>query len=206
MMMAAQMLESDFATLPDLVRAHAAERPDAVAAADAVRRLSWSELDQLTDRTRRDCSRTALRKATAPRSRGSDSVEQMAVIIGTLRAGGVAGLVTNSATGEQMAAMIADTGARHLFLDSAAKASLEGQVITASDLIAMDGSGAGTPLDAWLSLAGAKPTPVEIRPEDGFNIIYSSGTTGTPKGIVQSHQMRWQHIMRGAARLRPTMR
>src|SRR3546814_17762951 len=98
----------------------------------------------------------------------------MGVILGTWRAGGVAGLVTNSATGEQMAAMIADTGARHLFLDSAAKASLAGQVITASDLVAMDGSDAGKPLEAWLSLAGAKPQQGEILLEDGFNIISSS--------------------------------
>jgi long-chain acyl-CoA synthetase len=32
-----------------------------------------------------------------------------------------------------------------------------------------------------------------------FNIIYSSGTTGSPKGIVQSHRMRWMHVQRGAA-------
>ncbi|WP_152998821.1 class I adenylate-forming enzyme family protein, partial [Sphingopyxis sp. H115] len=193
-----EMLDGDFATLPDLVRAHAVERPDAVAAADPVRRLSWSELDQLTDRIAARLQQDGFRKGDRTAIAGLNSVEQMAVILGTLRAGGVAGLVTNSATGEQMAAMIADTGARHLFLDGAAKASLAGQAITASELVAMDGSDAGTPIEAWLSLAGARPVPVDILPEDGFNIIYSSGTTGTPKGIVHSHAMRWQHILRGA--------
>ena len=56
---------------------------------------------------------------------------------------------------------------------------------------------AGTPFDAWLAPTGSAPKPVEIRPEMAFNIIYSSGTTGTPKGIVQPHGMRWTHVMRG---------
>ena len=103
-----ELLDSAFATLPDLVRAHAAERPDAVAAADPARRLSWSELDQMVDRIAARLQQDGLAKGDRTAIAGLNSVEQMAVILGTLRAGGVAGLITNSATGEQMAAMIAD--------------------------------------------------------------------------------------------------
>jgi acyl-CoA synthetase (AMP-forming)/AMP-acid ligase II len=197
-MTSTDLLAGDFATLPDLVRAHAAERPDAIAAADPIRRLSWSELDTMTDRIAARLQTDGFSKGDRTAIAGLNSVEQMAVILGTLRAGGIAGLITNSATGEQMAAMIADTGARHLFLDSAAAASLEGQNVAASDRIAIDGSDSGTPLDDWMAPAGTLPASVAIEPLDGFNIIYSSGTTGTPKGIVHSHAMRWQHIVRGA--------
>ena len=197
-MTSASLLDSDFATLPDLVRGYAAERPDDIAAADPARRLSWSELDAVMDRIAARLQADGFVKGDRTAVAGLNSVEQMAAILGTLRAGGVAGLITNSATGEQMAAMIADTGARHLFLDTAASASLEGQTVTATDRIAMDGSDVGVPLEEWMTPAGVKPEPVDIQPEDGFNIIYSSGTTGTPKGIVHSHAMRWQHIQRGA--------
>jgi len=196
-MTSTDLLDSAFATLPDLIRAHAAERPDAVAAADPSRRLSWSELDRMMDRIAVRLQQDGFQSGDRTAVAGLNSVEQMAAILGTLRAGGVAGLITNSATGEQMAAMIADTGARHLFLDGAAAVSLEGQTVTATDRIAMDGSGVGVALDDWMAPVGTKPNAVEIRPEDGFNIIYSSGTTGTPKGIVHSHAMRWQHIQRG---------
>jgi len=64
--------------------------------------------------------------------------------------------------------------------------------------VRLDASAPGTAFDDWLAAPGAQPRPVDVRPESPFNIIYSSGTTGTPKGIVQPHGMRWAHVARGA--------
>ncbi len=197
------LLASDFATLPALVKAFAAERPEAPAVADPDGRISWKELDDFADRIAAQLQAEGVGPGQATAIAGLNSVTQVCVLIGTLRAGAIAGLITNTATGEQMAAMIVDSGANHLFLDEKAAESLEGQSFGAPKRIALDGGTWGEPLFAWMAPEGARPQPVEITPATGFNIIYSSGTTGTPKGIVHSHAMRWQHIQRGVAAYGP---
>ena len=51
----------------------------------------------------------------------------------------------------------------------------------------------GGELDCWEKISSEKKDygfEYNCRPEDNFNIIYSSGTTGVPKGIVQTHRAR----------------
>ncbi len=61
------------------------------------------------------------------------------------------------------------------------------------------GNDAGTePLRRWLAPKGAAPAPVAIGPDWTFNIIYSSGTTGVPKGVVQPHTQRTPWELPGA--------
>jgi acyl-CoA synthetase (AMP-forming)/AMP-acid ligase II len=196
------LLESEFATLPDLVRAHASERPDAIAVADADGRVTWRELDDAADRIAVRLIADGAGRGSAVAIAGFNSVSQVTILLGTLRAGAIAALITYTATGAQMAAMVIDSGARHLFLDKHTADNLAGHDYGNPACIAMDAgesadSAAGEPLSAWMAPAGTAPVKRVIAPDDGFNIIYSSGTTGTPKGIVHSHAMRWQHIVRG---------
>jgi uncharacterized protein (TIGR02246 family) len=134
------------------------------------------------------------RDGLAPRSSvaicAANSLEYVAVFLGALRAGvAVAPLATQSSA-QQLASMAADSGARHFFVDAAVPA-----FDTAARRIFLDGS-ASPSLQEWLAPEGARPQPVAVQPDWPFNIIYSSGTTGTPKGIVQPHGMRWGHVAR----------
>jgi acyl-CoA synthetase (AMP-forming)/AMP-acid ligase II len=83
--------------------------------------------------------------------------------------------------------MIADSGASMVFVDEQAAMAMPA---VEAKVIRLD------QLDDWLGAEEDSLSPEEVGPDDPFNIIYSSGTTGTPKGIVQSHGMRWAQIKR----------
>ena len=101
--------------------------------------------------------------------------------------------------------MVSDAAARLLMLDAACAdsfAEVPAPEAGGPQRIALDGVASpatGRALADWLVPDGTPPQRVEVPPASAFNIIYSSGTTGEPKGIVQPHSMRWVHVKRGAA-------
>ena len=196
---AADLLATDFATLPALIAAHARERGDATAVADDTGSITYAELDAAIDRVAVALQRDSVAPRQAVAIVAYPSVDYAIVFLGALRAGCVATPIAPSATPASIAAMIADCQAPVVFLDEANAAALAGMELTARTILFAGSSATGIPFGDWLAPEGARPIAVAIAPDDPFNIIYSSGTTGTPKGIVQSHAMRWAHIARNAA-------
>jgi acyl-CoA synthetase (AMP-forming)/AMP-acid ligase II len=192
-MSAESLLTSEFATLPDIIREQAKERGAKTAVADDRAAYTYAQLDATMDRIVVALQRDGVRQGQAVAIIASASIEYAAIFIGALRAGCMAAPLAPSSTSESLSAMIADCGAPIVFVDGENQAAIAHQPVAAKQ-VRLDTD----EFEAWLAPAGARPDPVEIKPDDGFNIIYSSGTTGTPKGIVQSHRMRWAHIHRNA--------
>jgi acyl-CoA synthetase (AMP-forming)/AMP-acid ligase II len=171
-----QLLPDDFTALPDLVRGHAKRRPAHAAIIFGNETISWGGFDLAADRVAGAFAREGLGRGDVVAICARMSPSYLLLWVGALRAGLAVAPIADSMPPEVRAGMVNDSGAARLF-DEAALESIED----------------------WMAPEGQRPPPTEIRPGDPFNIIYSSGTTGTPKGIVQPHAMRWSHVQRGLA-------
>ncbi|RZL90553.1 MAG: 4-coumarate--CoA ligase [Variovorax sp.] len=192
------MIEREFGVIADLILSHAQRAPERPALIDAVDRVSYGELDALMNRIAAGLQRDGLVAGDAIAICASSSVNYAAVFLGAVRAGIAVAPLAPGSTPASLARMIEDAEARVLFVDEAAAAVIGPPAEGAIPRIALDGSAAGRDFETWLAPAGTRPTAVEPEPAWPFNIIYSSGTTGEPKGIVQGHGMRWAHVKRGA--------
>ena len=194
---AASLPDLPFALIADAVRDHARARPAHPALIAGGETLDYAGLDALMDRVAASLQRDGVAPGESIALCAAPSMRYAALYLGALRAGVVIAPLAPSVTPASFASMLADADARLLFVDVTATDAVGPATEDAIPRLSLDGIAAGRHFEAWLVPDGAKPAPVDVQPASPFNIIYSSGTTGQPKGIVQSHGMRWTHVMRG---------
>ena len=186
----------EFGTLDDLFRMRATERPSRAAVICDGHRISYADLDTLVDRVAASLQRDGVQPRDVVSICASSSIEYAALFVAILRVGATVAPLPPSASPDQLLTMLDDCGATHLFSDGVVSSHLApvSSAISARR-VALDANAEGDRFERWLAPDGAAGKPIPIDPGQPFNIIYSSGTTGTPKGIVHSHRMRWAHIV-----------
>jgi len=186
--------------LPDLIAHNGRWQGSRPALIDGGLRLSWREFDSATARL----ARALLALGVRPRERVAllmDTRFETAILMfGIVRAGAVAVPLNVSITDEAVAAMCADAAAVAVCASGAhcdrVDALRKAGALAARHYVGCDGPRPGWhEFEALLAAQPAGAPAVEIAPDDECNIIYSSGTTALPKGIVHTHacRMRWAY-------------
>ncbi len=109
-----ELLASDFAALPDLIRAHAAERPRHLALIEGDAELDYAGLARLMDRVAFALERDGVKSGDAVAICARNSIAYAATFCGILAAGAAVALLAPSSTPASITMMLEDSGAKAL--------------------------------------------------------------------------------------------
>lgn len=178
------------AHLPALLDAAAAAHPEAEALVFGAARWTYADLardvarlaNAMTDRLGvRPGDRVALAMRNLP--------ELPILILAVNAMGGVAVPMNAWWTADELAYALADCGASVVFADDERFARLAPVAAETGVRLVAVGEAAG-PLTCAALREGAREDPPQaaIHPDDDFAVMYSSGSTGHPKGVILTHR------------------
>ena len=120
---------------------------------------------------------------------GRNSVDYYEILFGAARLGAVFMPLSWRLADEELAWLIADAGVRMIFGEAEHLARLELQGIGFDRAIAIDCvSPQVSDYAGWRDAQDAEDRPHDARPADAAMQLYTSGTTGRPKGAMLSHR------------------
>ncbi len=187
-------------TVVSAVRRVARANPDRDAVVCDGARLSWSDFDAAINRAANMMIARGVTRGDRVAVLSPNSIPYAVLFMGILRAGGCVVPLSTMASSDALEKMVRDCGAKVFCLAEAYRnlvPFLDGTDITR---IALDFEAAGFESYAQAMDAADTTDPmVDLGMDDAFNLIYSSGTTGTPKGILHTHFLRAAQMDRVSA-------
>jgi acyl-CoA synthetase (AMP-forming)/AMP-acid ligase II len=181
------VLRTDVTTLPALLQARGAELGDELFVRDA--HLSWTYAE-FAHRTREIAAGLRARGVGAGDVVGvvlPNGPEYLEVWWAILWLGAVFNPVNPALTIREAIDILEDSGARTVVcLSGRVEAMQEADLPALQDVIGVDRESGGDPL-AELRGHGTADDPAPRRGDDLMSLVYTSGTTGRPKGAMLSH-------------------
>lgn len=179
-------------TIVEVVRDNAKAHPEKLALVCDGRTVSWGAFDQRINKIANLLLSMGVSKGDNIAIISPSSIPYAELFMGILRAGACVTPLSTMASPDALQKMLTDCGARAIFVAAQYLELVDG-FIADLDLarFAIDfDHPAFQPYGAAVDGASDSDPEIQIEMSDAFNLIYSSGTTGTPKGILHNHWMR----------------
>jgi fatty-acyl-CoA synthase len=181
-------------TVAEIVAAHARVQPEKIGARDSRRALSFRQWNERASRLANALLGLGLTKGDRVALLAYNCVEWMELYVALARAGLVAVPINFRLVGPEIQYIATHCEARAFvvqddLLDRCQ--SIRDQLHIAPECFIHFG-GAAAPsgwqsYETLIASASAAPPDVDVRPEDIWALMYTSGTTGKPKGAIRNH-------------------
>jgi acyl-CoA synthetase (AMP-forming)/AMP-acid ligase II len=177
-------------TLPALIAHHARWRGTSPALVCGGEVRTWAEFDAATRRVAHGLRALGLGRGARLAVLTSNGLEMVELLFGAGRAGVSVVPLNVSVSDAAVAAMLADCGAQAIAASGEHCLRVGESLQHRLAIDAPPGVPGWVDYRAWRDAQPDAPCDWDVHPRDECNIIYSSGTTGLPKGIVHDHGCR----------------
>jgi long-chain acyl-CoA synthetase len=187
-------VEAAVTNVADLVRRAARRDPEHAALLHGSSRLSWADLDTATDRAAAALAGLGLATGDRVAVQLANTPDFPIVYFGALRAGLIAVPANTGYTAPELSHVLADSGATALVTSSVAAIEATDRLRAAAPALAHvvvaapSGPDGTVPLGSLLDGAPAAPPQPVGGGEDLAALLYTSGTSGRPRGAMLSHR------------------
>lgn len=184
-------LYADIASLGDIPRYHGRTAGERVALMNARRRETFRELDHASSRIANLFIDAGLGRGEVVGFYGKNSIEYFEAMFGASKAGCALLPLNWRLSALELKAVIEDAGPPLILVDREFVPLLERVRETCGvrfGIVEFDSTSDGdSPLKSRMSASSDVDPRVAVRPEDTALLLYTSGTTGQPKGVELTH-------------------
>lgn len=170
-----------------MFRTTAAARPGADALVDGGVKLTYAELDQQVERVAGGLAERGLGPGDRLAVMLQNGLPAVLSVLAAARLGAIVVPIGTRLKRPEIAYMLGDALPKALVYDVAYEPELPDAEPAAAMRFCVGASLAGSPAFAELLRSHAAVPPCQVEEDDVFGILYTSGTTGRPKGAMLTH-------------------